>query len=137
MVRPKLKMQPHWNIYLEVAKQLGLERPGEERQARAGAHSALACVISCAAPPKGGAHARRVGGDGKKTARLAKKQRSGQLQSGSARKLQVLPSEITLRGTTMLARIDNRLCHHSMVIGFVKRNVGTARENGCAHVRQC
>ena len=38
-------MQLHWNIYLGVAKQLGLERPGEERQARAGAHSALACVI--------------------------------------------------------------------------------------------
>ena len=44
MVRPKLKMQPR-NVSLGVAKQLGLDRPGEERQARAGAHSALACVM--------------------------------------------------------------------------------------------
>ena len=44
MVRPKLHMQPR-NFSLGVAKQLGLDRPGEERQARAGALCALACVI--------------------------------------------------------------------------------------------
>ena len=44
MVRPKLQMQPR-NLSLGVAKQLGLDRPGEERQARAGALCALACVI--------------------------------------------------------------------------------------------
>ena len=37
-------MQPR-NLSLGVAKQLGLDRPGEGRQARAGALCALACVI--------------------------------------------------------------------------------------------
>ena len=32
-------------LFRSVAKQLGLDRPGEERQARAGALCALACVI--------------------------------------------------------------------------------------------
>ena len=74
MVRPKLQMQPR-NFSLGVAKQLGLDRPGEERQARAGALCALACVMLAR-------HLRqevrkRVGGgrEGKekgKTARLAR-----------------------------------------------------------------
>ena len=80
MVRPKLERQTHWDIYLEVAKQLGLDRPGEERQARAGAHSALACAC-CARRLLKEVH-KREGLDGRenKTARLAKQHKRAALQ---------------------------------------------------------
>ena len=64
MVRPKHRMQPR-TLSLGVAKQLGLERPGEERQARAGALCALACVMSARHLQRGGALARGVGREGK------------------------------------------------------------------------
>ena len=94
MVRPKLKMQPR-NVSLGVAKQLGLDRPGEERQARAGAHSALACVMSARHLQRGGApRGGRVGREkrGEETARLAKAPKN--TAPGSARELRVCPSEI-------------------------------------------
>ncbi len=77
MVRPKLKMQPR-NVSLGVAKQLGLERPGEERQARAGAHSALACVMRRGTSKKRRCASAREGWVGEKggTARLAKNKKA-------------------------------------------------------------
>ena len=100
MVRPKLRMQPR-NFSLGVAKQLGLDRPGEERQARAGALCALACVISARHLRK--EVRKRVGWAGKGKKKGGKQQGWPSISMkahGLIGVLQVRPSEIIKTANT-------------------------------------
>ena len=82
-------MQPR-NVSLGVAKQLGLDRPGEERQARAGAHSALACVMLRGTSSKRRCASARAGGLGKEKG--GKNSKAGKTRRGRRGPLGALQS---------------------------------------------